>query len=272
MRPRIPLLLTSSIIAHDNGVKLKNTDARLEHTVEGIAHWLKLDPSLSIVICDGSDYDLQNQLTKEFPNTLIECLHFENDQELVRAFGRGYGEGEIIRYALQNSKLINESGNFMKCSSKLWVEKFRACSAYWNGEFLCKGVFSNVFTILKKTKFDYIDTRFYFCSKSFYEKYLLEVHRSINAEAGRSLEECFHEAICTARMEKFLLPVAPVIQGVGGGTGAYYRNPLKRKLKEKLRLLLVRKNAEYARLFADGTSVITASVPYQSQATRDLNL
>jgi len=251
MQTRIPLLLTSSVIAHDNGVKLKETNARLRHTIEGIEKWLKIDASLQIVICDGSGYDLQSKLGHLPSKSTIEFLNFNNDKRLVAKFGRGYGEGEIVRHALENSILIKTAGCFAKCSSKLWVENFHDCLKVWNGYFLCKGVFSNVFSLFRETTFDYIDTRFYVASKLFYERHLLEAHKNIDASAGHSLEECFHDVIVKERIGQSLLPIAPIIHGVGGGTGKYYKNPIKRMLKEKLRVFFVRNNMQYAWLFAN---------------------
>lgn len=97
MAHSIPLLLTSSIIAHDQGVKLKDTNARLRHAIESVEQWLRVDPQLPIVLCDGSNFDLRLALSDRFAGATIEYLRFENDQEMVRKFGRGYGEGEIVR-------------------------------------------------------------------------------------------------------------------------------------------------------------------------------
>lgn len=251
MEYRIPLLLTSSIIAHDQGVKLKDTDARLRHAIESVEQWLRIDPRLPIVLCDGSNFDLQAALSDRFADVTIECLRFENDQEMVRKFGRGYGEGEIVRYALSHSRLIEQAGCFAKCSSKLWVENFDECKSWWNGDFLCKGVFLDVFSPFKATVFHHIDTRFYFASKSFYERHLLDAHNDINVATGYGLEECFHDILLREQMQGVLLPVPPVIAGVGGGTANYYRNSRKRVWKERLRVKLVQREASFRSLFAD---------------------
>jgi len=253
----LPVLLSSSIIAHDQGVSLKDTNSRLRHTVESVENWLRLDPNLAIVLCDGSGFDIKSVIESRFLGANIEYLKFENDPALVVKFGRGYGEGEIIKYALKNSREILGAGCFVKCSAKLWVRNIHECLNWWNGDFLCKGVFLEVFSPFKKTEFHHIDTRFYVASKSFYEQYFMDAHQKINVEVGYGLEECFCDVLKQSRIRGALLPVPSIIEGVGGGTAKYYRNSTSRVFKERLRLALVRDRLEFSPLFADGNHVRT---------------
>jgi hypothetical protein len=254
----IPLLLTSSVVAHDPGVKLRDTGERMHHTLESVAQWLRIYPALPIVLCDGSNYDLQALVREKFPGANIECLAFENNQAMVRKLGRGYGEGEIVRYALKHSRLIRHAGCFAKCSSKLWVENFMECKRWWNGSLLCQGVFLNVFSPFMATVFQYIDTRFYISSISTYEQYFVNAHLQIGTKAGHGLEECFHDVFCQQGIHHSLLPITPVINGLGGGTGRYYKNSFKRMLKDRLRLFLVRSNPKFAALFSHWDSLRTS--------------
>lgn len=245
----IPILLTSSVVAHDGGVALKSTDDRIRFSIQSIEEWLKIDKNLLIVLCDGSSFDFTDLASRYFPDARIECLFFENNQELVKKYGRGYGEGEIVRHALTHSKFINDSGCFAKCSSKLWVDNFYECTKDWNGKLLCKGVFLNVFSIFRKTIFTYIDTRFYVASCAFYKSYLVNAHLQINKKSGHGLEECFRDILMSQGIRKVFFNVAPVISGVGGGIGIHYKNTLKRRLKEDLRLKLLKRNRSINDLF-----------------------
>lgn len=254
-RHRIPILLTSSVIAHDPGVALKDTDQRIELTIAGIREWLRIDPSQPIVVCDGSGFDFSQRAAREFPDTTIECIHFHNDTSQVQRYGRGYGEGEIVRYALDHSQLISEAGCFAKCTAKLWVSNFLQCIGDWNGHFLCKGVFLDVFSPFRPTRLAYVDTRFYVASLPYYRQHLLEAHRNVRKTSEHGLEECFLEVLQGHEMQHVMFKVAPVIYGIGGGIGRAYRNPLKRRLKETLRLWLVRRHPAFRTLFAEPTAV-----------------
>jgi len=247
---RIPVLLTSSVVAHDTRVALTHTPDRIAFALESVACWLELYPQISLVLCDGSNHDFSAAVSQAFPTAQIECICFENDQQAVRQQGRGFGEGEIVRYALAHSHMIAAAGAFAKCSSKLWVSNYDECLRDWNGELLCKAVFDNVFSPFKGTSLAYIDTRFYIASVAFYRQHFQDAHLSINVAAGKGLEECFLEAFNHRQMQGVLLNVPPVIEGVGGGIGKHYKTSLKRRLKERLRLHIVRSQSTFAPLFA----------------------
>ncbi len=249
LTPTLPVLLTSSIVAHDAGVELKDEEARLFHVIESVEQWLRIDPELSIVLCDGSNYDMSSILTQRFPHARVEHIRFQNDPMTVKLMGRGYGEGEIVRHAVEYSELIRHAGGFTKCTAKLWVDNYRECLHGWNGKFLCKGVFLDAFTPLKPTLFHHIDTRFYVVNSSFYRDYFLNAHQAINVNTGHGLEECFRDIWLSEHMQHAMLPLYPIIQGVGGGTATYYSNTKKRVWKENLRLQIVRKNKKFAQFF-----------------------
>jgi hypothetical protein len=160
-----PLLVTSAVRPSDPTVVLSNHDQRIRYTLDALSEWLRMHPTLQIVICDGSGYDFSPVLVQMFPNHRIEALHFQNSSALVRQLGKGYGEGEIVKYALQHSNLLASSTFFAKCTSKLWVNNFDACVRHWNGTMLFQAKISNV---LKNSPlvFRHIDTRFYLIDRS----------------------------------------------------------------------------------------------------------
>lgn len=243
-----PVLLTSCVIVADHTVTLKDRDIRIRLTVESIEKWLAISPDLPLVICDGSNFDFSGIVRERFPQARIECLSFQNDTQMVGIHGKGYGEGEIVNYAIAHSAYLKESDYFAKCTAKLWVENFFDCLAGWNGICLLKGYFADVFSF-KPTRFDYIDTRFYLVNRSFYSKYLSTAYLNVGGERGLSLEHCFRDVIIENGFHKTLFNIPPVICGIGGGTGTYYKNNLKRRIKESIRLRIVRRNDSFKQLF-----------------------
>ena len=243
-----PLLFTSCVIVSDHSVILKDQESRIKLTLEAIEKWLSIDPNLQLVICDGSNFDFSDLVHKNFPLSKIECLFFQNNKELVALHGKGFGEGEIVQYALDHSRYLKESEFFGKCTSKLWVENFFDCLNQWNGTFLCKGVFTDVFSF-KQTRFSYIDTRFYLVSKSFYSKYLKSSYLNVGGVNNLSLEHCFKDAILSKHLSGVMFTIPPVICGIGGGNGRYYKNNIKRRIKEVIRLWLVRNDKSFTFLF-----------------------
>ncbi len=243
-----PVLLTSSVVAMDSSVQLKAEKLRIFHTLESIENWLNIFPEGKYVICDGSGYDFSKLVLENFPKANIECLHFENDINLIRIHGKGYGEGEIIRHALAYSKILGNAQWFAKCTAKLWVNNFLQCTEEWNGKFLCQAYFSNVFSF-RASRIEYVDTRFYLVDKNFYQRHLSRAHLGIGGTNGISIEDRFLESLMLERMRGFIFNSPPVVCGVGGGSGKYYKNSLTRQLKERLRSRILAFNSRFKVLF-----------------------
>ena len=249
MRKPVPILLTSSVIAHDQSVALTDTAERTKHALESIEAWQRIAPEHALVICDGSGFDFSPLMTSQFPGAQIESLHFLNNAGLVAQYGRGYGEGEIVKFALAHSTTIASAGCFAKCTSKLWVENFKQCLDQWNDKLMLKGVFLNIFSPLKKSQFHHIDTRFYIANLDVYKELFLDAHLNICRERGHGLEECFRDIVLSQQLQEILTSCPPIIAGRGGGTGAYYRNPRHRVWKEAVRTRFVMHTPKFRKLF-----------------------
>lgn len=243
-----PILLTSSVIAMDQTVHLKDEKLRIFHTLESIKKWLDISPKNKYVLCDGSGFDFSLLVAKNFPGANIECIFFNNDPALIEIHGKGFGEGEIIRYALAHSNTLDESQWFAKCTAKLWVDNFLECTKEWNKRFLCQVFFSNVFSF-KKSRLEYIDTRFYLADKNFYEAHLSQAHIDIGGASGESIEDRFLEIAARENLNGFIFKNPPVVCGVGGGSGRYYKDSRIRRVKERIRSWIISRNAKFAPLF-----------------------
>ena len=243
-----PLLLTSSAVAMDPTVALKDQESRIFHTLESIGKWAQISPTNKFVICDGSGFDFAPLIRRHYPDLNIECIFFMNDAALIAKHGKGYGEGEIIRYALLNSQYLQESDWFAKCTAKLWVTNFMACTKEWNSQFLCKAFFANVFS-QKQTALEYIDTRFYLVTKDFYLKNFSNIYVNLGLDDGSSIEGEFLKQIYRLNLKKFLFRTDPIISGVGGGSGKYYNTSYFRRLKDELRLKLASINSQFRDFF-----------------------
>jgi hypothetical protein len=247
--PPIPILITSSIVPHDAGVKLSDPHQRLFHAMESIKQWARIAPECRLILCDGSNFDFSPLVKEEFPNAEVECLFFENDQSKIASHGRGYGEGEIIKFALRQSEFLRETDVFAKCSSKLWVENYFECSNNWQGNCRFSGVFRNAFSVSKPIEMVQVDTRFYIVQKDFYLSNLMDAHHQITLTSGFGLEDSFYRTLVTLKQQRYLFASPPAVMGVGGGTGTYYKSSWMRIFKEKIRLMTVKKSKKFYNLF-----------------------
>ncbi|QDL54296.1 hypothetical protein [Rhodoferax aquaticus] len=228
---------------------MQDPQERVRLAMESVLQWSAISPHTPLVLCDGSGFDFR-PMVAQLPNAhQIECLTFQNDSAAVQLHGRGYGEGEIVKYAIENSEQIRTAGAFAKCTSKLWVENFAGCMQQWNGDLLLKGVFSNTFSPLTPTTLAYIDTRFYAANIDIYRKLFLNAHLAVRSQHGHSLEECFKDIFLTAQLKGCLMAPPPIICGVGGGTGVYYTNTPLRKQKERLKYAIAKRDQAFTPWF-----------------------
>jgi hypothetical protein len=137
---------------------------------------------------------------------------------------------------------IQTAGSFAKCTSKLWVSNFVECIRQWDGEILMKGVFNHALSPFRRTRFSYIDTRFYVMKAEIYSRLFLSAHLNLRPKDGHGLEQSFRDIFLANQMQHCLMNPPPIIDGVGGGTGTYYKNSLVRQYKEKLRYRSAKRN------------------------------
>jgi hypothetical protein len=94
-----------------------------------------------------------------------------------------------------------------------------------------------------------VDTRFYLVRKTFYSKHLSDAHHKIGIMTGYGLEDSFHDILLAEQREKYLFSTPPVIKGVGGGTGKYYRSTWLRILKEQIRIKKIKQSLKFRHFF-----------------------
>ena len=240
------LLITSCINPSDLTVKLKDPLLRLNHTLEGLQHWVNISPELKIVICDGSGFDFSGTASRAFPGANIECLNFINSTKEVEAKGKGYGEGEIIAYALDNSKYLNQSDRFMKSTGKLWVSNVHKLIKNRHELFLIDAHFKRHF---KKYEIQYLDTRFFISNIDFYKQFLIDAYKESCFEPGCNIEHIFLKRLLRINARNFIFQKNPAIYGFGGGNGSYYKYSLIKRILINLKKRLLTTNPKFINLF-----------------------
>jgi len=239
-----PLLVTSCVGVSAKYTQIRDRTRRIELTIKAIEKWNSISKEIKIVICDGSNYNFSNIIHNKFPGQEIECLFFNNKSELVARYGKGYGEGEIINYALQQSVLLKNADYFVKCTSKLWVDNFFECLQYWNGTFLCDCYFSYMKSH-KFMRFKSVDTSFYIVNKDYYIDHFSSAYLNVREAQRHWLEHCFRDIIIAKELKHFMLPVAPIVRGVSGSQGLENRYSLIDKAKDTLKRFFISRNTSY---------------------------
>lgn len=221
-----PLLITSCVVSNAPLTVLNDRNARLQSTMNALLALSERCYEVPIVICDGSGYDFtdeQELLKSKFKE--IEFLSFNNDSESVKLYGKGYGEGQIVNYAIANSQILNQHDAFAKCTSKLWPSNYLECINAFSGRaaFLTAPFFSP----------DKVDTRFYIIQKQYYLDEFANVHTKVDDLNGRHLEHVFFEVIDGLPYRDVIGRVIPEVYGHSGSVGIHFKpSKLKNHIKK----------------------------------------
>ncbi len=178
-----------------------------------LEYWMDQTRATRLVFCENSGYGVNytplimraSSLSKQ-----LEVISFNGNHE-AHLKGRGYGEGEIIRYALHNSRLIASASGFFKVTGRLVVQNFDLL------EYLTR---SRPVVMSERSAWrkGWVDTRFYKMDKAFYLRHLQDVH--LNADRPDwILGKAYAAAVGTLGLPPF--PVAMRIHGVSGNGVPY---------------------------------------------------
>ncbi len=207
------LIITSCIAPppQDN-LALSEPKKRLQYTKESLKKILCSKVFDKIVICDNSSYTFGNSITEEALRNGIklEVLSFMGDFDKVKDQGKGYGEGEIMEYVINNSVLLKDENVFCKITGRLYVD---------NIDKILKRISynKNYFNILTLRFWKSIDTRFYIIKKSDYVKFLLHTYKYVNDKNNQWYEMKFRDSLKYAEFHQF--PILPIIRGISGTHG-----------------------------------------------------
>lgn len=218
-----PVLLITGTIQVDTNmpfVSIRDIDARLKAYFETIKWAIEKSPFYKIVFCENSEYHLQYvqmDSMAETRNKRFEYITFRGDKEKIIKQGKGYGEGELISYALENSQLLKHADYFCKITGRISVENINSCIRE------IRNYFMNVEGEKK------ISTCLYCVKILDYKKIFREVYKEVDDENGLYLEHVFYKKAKEKRFHYRCFYELPLLKGISGSTGISYEE--KRRLR-----------------------------------------
>lgn len=231
----IVLLITGAIDLSSYNIPatvLCNVERRLSQYISGI--WYAIDHYTSIthlVFCENTNfnYDYSDLKGKaRLSGKILEVLTFSGDYSAIQQKGKGYGEGEIIHYALENSQYLKKCRSFYKLTGRLKVVNM--------DKIITSTISGSAFdyfpgAIYNRSK-DHIETIFYKTDKELYLKLLNDIFQEVNESEFQYLEHLFNQRLRDSKIISF--KIAPKISGQSGTTGRNYDKPLLEQSMEML--------------------------------------
>ena len=166
-------------------LEMTNVATRKITAKAGVFFWAASGVS-KIVIADATGQTLLDQsevLALKQMGVEVEQIHYLQDNDSVLSKGKGYGEGALIKFAIQNSALLKQADSFFKCTGKVYCRNFP--------EILHMIEQNNIQNIIWRDVFGNVaDTRFFYSSKEFGENFLIPAYENIDDRNGICSEHC----------------------------------------------------------------------------------
>lgn len=195
---------------------LSSPEERQRQYVEAIRFYLART-HYPVVFAENSGTDISYLFSPEIKSGRMECLTFNGNRAKDR--GKGYGECEILAYALRHSRIIQDSSRqrITKITGRLKVMNI-ASVARWHS--LLTTRMTTLFAINSNMSFP--DSRLIIASKEFYQAFLT-AKDSINDSQGYYFEHALIDTLIRERRFSWSpFFIMPQIQGMSGSTGQQY--------------------------------------------------
>lgn len=211
------ILLTGCIAP--NGMlltTLNDKDERKEQYIKSILFYLS-KTQYPIVFVENSNTDISSFFQKYIDTGRLEIMTFDGNKDKMR--GKGYGECEIIEYALNNSKMIktNKNEKIAKITGRLSVRNINLIAKLHCFFFSYRTI---LFSINSDLSFP--DSRIIIAPTAFY-RLLLNKKEQLNDSNGYYFEHALLDTVKGAKCISYSpFFIQPQIEGISGSTGKIY--------------------------------------------------
>ena len=211
------ILLTGCI--NPNGMiltSLNDKEIRKQQYVDAIKFYLS-HTKYPIVFAENSGTDISDFFQTDIHIGRLEIICFNGNQNKDK--GKGYGEAEIIQYALDNSKYLQAKAKqqIVKITGRLIVRNTRTICR-WH-----RFLFPHTTTSCSiNSDFSFPDSRFIIADRVFFRE-LLKSKEKINDREGYYFEHALCDTIKNEKRFPFSpLFIEPQIEGISGSTCELY--------------------------------------------------
>jgi hypothetical protein len=148
----------------------------------------------------------------------VEQISYCQNEDLIKLRGKGYGEGELIKFALKNSTILKSENSFFKCTGKIYCRNFETVL-----QMIKENNIQNIFWRHLgegDSLMPWADMRFFYTTKIFCEEYLIPAYLKSDDRKEEAVEyfcfNIFNERLSSAKT------LRPLLSGFSGGTGQQY--------------------------------------------------
>lgn len=198
---------------------VRNIAERLKQYRESLLFFIDSGAFSQIVFAENSNYgetvfdDLVSYAKEK--GVQLENLSFAGNVSQCILHGKGYGEGEIMQYVLEHSRLIKQADFFVKITGRLQVHNISDIVKRLNTQ-------RTYFNIPNRTRKDICDTRIYAMPLSQFREDFVDSYGQVMDDEGVFLEYIYTKKIMEKKIKVYNFPKYPRIKGISGSGGLNY--------------------------------------------------
>lgn len=210
------IILTGCINPEKNipYLTLTNSIVRREQYIQSILFFLDKSRAKKIIFCDNSNAPIEDSVLKHAIHVGkdLEWLSFSGNNEMCAERGKGYGEGEIIKYIFDNSRILKSCTSFVKVTGRFKILNINDMLLFLNNNNSYFDFYEN-----------YVDTRCYIANINQFKCDLINQYKYVNDSKGYYLEHAYFDPIYSNSKKYKQLPMILNIVGQSGSTGGVNR-------------------------------------------------
>lgn len=198
---------------------LRDEYERLGQYEESIRFFISSGAFSKVIFCENSNYGTDEisglWRVAEDNGVQMELLSFQGNTDETCIHGKGYGEGEIMKYVFSHSQIAPAEPYFVKITGRLKVDNIRDIVIRMDQN-------KTYFNIPNRTRRDIYDTRIYGMPISQFKELFMDSYEQVMDDKGVFLEKVYTRMIQNSKIEVVNFPRYPRIVGMSGSGGAVY--------------------------------------------------
>ena len=214
---KIIILLTATV--NPNGMintKLQDPIIRKEQYIEAVKYYLN-NSIYSIVLCENSNYNF-DELKSKYYKDRLEILTFKGNN-FPKIYGKSFGEIEIIEYALNNSKFLQQTNCFCKITGRVKITNINQIIEKAQARIsLKKEIFCGNLLF-----YDTILSVCYIVTKDWFKEKITILKEILIKNPTKEMEQIIYKTVFNSKNLKFY-SVFPEISGICGSFNTKYVN------------------------------------------------
>ena len=241
-----PALLTGTIIPNAQALGRLIDPSQREQQYLATLTWMAAAATGvdKVVFCENSSAGLEAferfpALYSKYGRTIeIKKVPMPQNEDFR---GKGWGEGMIIRWALDNAKTLNEPKSFVKITGRHQVLNLsriltvirQGLETYPEIKFICQTFSCS--RCISSVIGPVINTEFFWSDRDFFQQYLVDAYEEVDDREGIYFEHVLARRLIelSGRFEFGVLPLPVIIRGVWG----YNAKPVTPRIKRVKELI-----------------------------------